>query len=55
MIESYVGNYVAFKEFGTTKITSKESGDEDDFLSDKLSDEYDFCVNSFEYKLVEED
>lgn len=34
---------------------SKESGDEDDFLSDKLSDEYDFCVNSFEYKLVEED
>jgi hypothetical protein len=28
----------------------KENGDEDDFLSDKLSDEYDFCVNSFEYK-----
>lgn len=25
MIESYVGNYVAFKEFGTTKITSKEN------------------------------
>ena len=28
----------------------KEDGDEDDFLSDKLSDEYGFCVNSFEYK-----
>ena len=34
---------------------SKENGDEDDFLSDKLSDEYDFCVNSFEYKIVEDD
>ena len=31
---------------------SKENGDEDDFLSDKLSDEYEFCVNSFEYKEV---
>lgn len=31
---------------------SKENGDEDDFLSDKLSDEYDFCVNSFDYKEV---
>ncbi len=31
---------------------SKESGDEDDFLSDKLSDEYEFCVNSFEYQEV---
>ena len=31
---------------------SKENGDEDDFLSDKLSDEYDFCVNSFEYNEV---
>lgn len=25
MIECYVGNYVAFKEFGKTKITSKEN------------------------------
>lgn len=33
----------------------KENGDEDDFLSDKLSDEYDFCVNSFEYRVVEGD
>ena len=31
----------------------KENGDEDDFLSDKLSDEYDFCVNSFEYKIID--
>lgn len=31
---------------------SQENGDEDDFLSDKLSDEYGFCVNSFEYKEV---
>ena len=30
----------------------KENSDEDDFLSNKLSDEYDFCVNSFEYKVV---
>ncbi len=30
----------------------KENGDEDDFLSDKLSDDYDFCVNNFEYKEV---
>lgn len=29
---------------------SKENGDEDDFVADKLSDEYGFCVNSFEYK-----
>lgn len=33
----------------------KENGDEDDFLSDKLSDEHEFCVNSFEYKVVEDD
>ena len=31
---------------------SRENGDEDDFLSDKLSDEYEFCVNSFEYTEV---
>ena len=30
----------------------KENNDVDDFLSDKLSDEYDFCVNSFEYKEI---
>lgn len=30
----------------------KENGDEDDFIADKLSDEYGFCVNSFEYKEV---
>ena len=33
-------------------LESKENGDEDDFLSDKLSDEYGFCVNSFEYKEI---
>ena len=31
----------------------KENGDEDDFLSDKLADEYGFCVNGFTYKEVE--
>lgn len=30
----------------------KEDADEEDFLSDKLYDEYDFYVNSFEYKEV---
>lgn len=30
----------------------EENNDVDDFLSDKLSDEYDFCVNSFEYEEV---
>ena len=25
MIECYVGNYVAYKEFGKTKITTKEN------------------------------
>ena len=33
----------------------KEDCDEDDFLSDKLSDEYEFCVNSFEYRIIEEE
>lgn len=28
---------------------AKENYDVDDWLSDKLSDEYDFCVNNFEY------
>ena len=31
---------------------SQENGDEDDFLSDKLSDEYGWCVNSFSYKEI---
>ena len=34
---------------------SKENGDEDDWLSDKLSDEYEFCVNGFEYEVCDED
>lgn len=29
---------------------AKENSDVDDWLSDKLSDEYDFCVNDFEYE-----
>ena len=30
----------------------KENGDEDDFLSDALSDEYGWCVNGFTYKEI---
>ena len=33
-------------------LEAKESGDEDDFIANKLSDEYGYCVNSFE---MEED
>lgn len=33
-------------------LEAKESGDEDDFISNKLSDEYGYCVNGFE---MEED
>lgn len=33
-------------------LEGKENGDEDDFLSDKLSDEYGWCVNSFSYKEI---
>lgn len=30
---------------------AKENSDVDDWLSDKLSDKYDFCVNSFDYNV----
>lgn len=29
-------------------LEAKESGDEDDFIADRLSGEYGYCVNSFE-------
>lgn len=31
---------------------SKENGDEDEFIANKLSDEYGFCVNGFNYAEV---
>lgn len=55
-VEIYLPKAVLFKLEDDDDIEayyeSKENGDEDDFLSDKLSDEYGFCVNSFEYKEV---
>lgn len=33
-------------------IESKENGDEDDLIADKLSDEYGWCVNGFTYKEI---
>jgi hypothetical protein len=33
-------------------LEAKENGDEDDFIANRLSDEYGYCVNSFE---MEED
>ena len=50
-------NEVLFELEGEYEIEEylehKENGDEDDFLANKLSDEYGFCLNSFEYKEVE--